>query len=64
MRMSIKALNGLLFTGLLSTILISCGGSTRKQSSGTGWKINDPKGGFQFNSAFKDQAGVPWISIC
>lgn len=61
MRMSIKALNGLLFTGLLSTILISCGGPTRKQSSGTGWKINDPKGGFQFNSAFKDQATGPGL---
>lgn len=59
--MSIKALNGLLFTGLLSTILISCGGPTRKQSSGTGWKINDPKGGFQFNSAFKDQATGPGL---
>ena len=35
----------------------SCGkkGSTKGGSSATGWKINDKKGGFQFNDKFKKQ---------
>ena len=39
----------------------SCGkkGSTKGGSSATGWKINDKKGGFQFNDKFKKQQTPP-----
>lgn len=54
----------LLFLGFLTTLIVSCGGPSKRNSSGTGWRINDPKGGFQFNSAFKQQetgAGLVFI---
>lgn len=39
-------------------------GSTKGGSSATGWKINDKKGGFQFNDKFKQQETPPgMISI-
>ena len=34
-------------------------GSTKGGSSATGWKINDKKGGFQFNDKFKKQQTPP-----
>jgi gliding motility-associated lipoprotein GldJ len=34
-------------------------GSTKGGSSATGWKINDKKGGFQFNDKFKQQETPP-----
>ena len=34
-------------------------GSTKGGSSATGWKINDKKGGFQFNDKFKKQVTPP-----
>ena len=34
-------------------------GSTKGGSSATGWKINDKKGGFQFNDKFKKQETPP-----
>ena len=34
-------------------------GSTKGASSATGWKINDKKGGFQFNDKFKKQETPP-----
>ena len=34
-------------------------GSTKGGSSATGWKINDKKGGFQFNDKFKKQENPP-----
>jgi len=34
-------------------------GSTKGSSSATGWKINDKKGGFQFNDKFKQQETPP-----
>ena len=39
-------------------------GSTKGGSTATGWKINDKKGGFQFNDKFKQQETPPgMISI-
>lgn len=61
MNMKKKAFSRLLFLGLISTFLASCGGPSRRQSSGTGWTMNNPKGGFQFNSAFKEQATGPGL---
>ncbi|MCB9425652.1 MAG: gliding motility lipoprotein GldJ [Flavobacteriales bacterium] len=45
------------------TLLVACGGKgpVRRQSTSTGWKINDPKGGFQFNSSFKEQIAGPGL---
>ena len=34
-------------------------GSTKGGSSATGWKINDKKGGFQFNEKYKQQENPP-----
>ncbi|RTY86596.1 gliding motility lipoprotein GldJ [Flavobacterium sp. GT3R68] len=52
---------------LLSLVIIlgftSCGkkSSTKGASTATGWKINDKKGGFQFNDKFKKQATAPGL---
>jgi gliding motility-associated lipoprotein GldJ len=35
--------------------------NSKSTSSATGWKINDKKGGFQFNSKFKKQATAPGL---
>ncbi|AXT21298.1 gliding motility lipoprotein GldJ [Flavobacteriaceae bacterium AU392] len=42
---------------ILSSFFYSCSKSSSSSSTsrGTGWKINDKKGGFQFNSNFKEQ---------
>ncbi len=47
-------------------ILIGASSCSKKSSSkagstATGWKINDKKGGFQFNSKFKKQATAPGL---
>jgi gliding motility-associated lipoprotein GldJ len=52
---------------LLSLVIIlgftSCSkkSSTKGASTATGWKINDKKGGFQFNDKFKKQATAPGL---
>ena len=52
---------------LLSLIVVlgfsSCSkkGSSKSASRGTGWKINDSKGGFQYASKFKKQATAPGL---
>jgi gliding motility-associated lipoprotein GldJ len=45
--------------------LASCSkkSSSKNVSSATGWKINDPKGGFQFNSSFDKQAPAPGLIL-
>ncbi len=52
---------------LLSLVIIfgftSCGkkSSSKNASTATGWKINDAKGGFQYNNKFKKQATAPGL---
>ncbi|MET0759337.1 MAG: gliding motility lipoprotein GldJ [Flavobacterium sp.] len=52
---------------LLSLVIIfgftSCGkkSSSKNASTATGWKINDKKGGFQYNNKFKKQATAPGL---
>lgn len=51
----------LFFSTLVLLGMASCGkkGSNKNVSSGTGWKINDRKGGFQHASNFKKQETPP-----
>jgi gliding motility-associated lipoprotein GldJ len=44
-------------------ITVSCSkmSNSTSSSSATGWKINDKKGGFQFNSKYKKQATAPGL---
>lgn len=51
----------LLVVMALTIGITSCSkkGSTKGGSSATGWKINDKKGGFQFNDKFKKQETPP-----
>ncbi len=37
--------------------------SSKNTSSATGWKINDPNGGFQYNSNFTKQATAPGLVL-
>ena len=37
--------------------------SSKNASSATGWKINDKKGGFQYNSKFKKQETAPGLVL-
>ncbi|RZJ65546.1 MAG: gliding motility lipoprotein GldJ [Flavobacterium sp.] len=52
---------------LLASVIVfgfaSCSksSSSKNTSSATGWKINDKKGGFQYNSKFKKQATAPGL---
>lgn len=48
---------------LLLLVVASCSkqSSSKGGSSATGWKINDKKGGFQYNSKFKKQATAPGL---
>jgi len=46
---------------LLGTASCSKQSSSKGGSSATGWKINDKKGGFQYNSKFKKQATAPGL---
>ena len=60
--MALKAL--LVLVLVLGFTNCSKQGSTKGGSSATGWKINDKKGGFQFNDKFKKQETPPgMISI-
>jgi gliding motility-associated lipoprotein GldJ len=55
----INCILGLLI--LLGTASCSKQSSSKGGSSATGWKINDKKGGFQYNSKFKKQATAPGL---
>jgi gliding motility-associated lipoprotein GldJ len=53
---------------LLTTVLFgfaSCSknSSSKNVSSATGWKINDPNGGFQYNSNFSKQETAPGLVL-
>ncbi|MFI2741992.1 gliding motility lipoprotein GldJ [Zhouia sp. PK063] len=39
----------------------SCNSSSKNVSDGTGWKINDKDGGFQYNTDFKEQVTAPGL---
>lgn len=48
-----KLLNFQVFAGLIvAASLVSCGNSNNNVSTATGWKINDSKGGFQYNTKY------------
>ena len=60
--------NKIMALNLLLTLVIvfgtaSCSkkSSSKSTSSATGWKINDKKGGFQYNSKFKKQETAPGL---
>ena len=42
-----------------SISLINCGDSSQFRSPSTGWKVNDMKGGFYYNTNFKNQETAP-----
>jgi gliding motility-associated lipoprotein GldJ len=49
---------------LALTVIItfaSCSNKNSNVSAATGWKINDPKGGFQYNSKYRKQAPGPGL---
>ncbi|WP_438965924.1 gliding motility lipoprotein GldJ [Flavobacterium sp.] len=56
----IKALHVFLAVAFIASFT-SCSkkGSSKGASSATGWKVNDKKGGFQYNSKFKQQETPP-----
>jgi len=62
-----KANKNVVITGFLGLALLLGAASCSKQSSSksgsaaTGWKVNDKKGGFQYNSKFKKQATAPGL---
>ena len=43
------------------TTSCSKGSGSKNTSATTGWKINDPKGGFQYNSNYKQQVAAPGL---
>ena len=47
----------------LSFVVFSCkrSSSSKNSSRATGWKINDKKGGFQYNTNFKEQETAPGL---
>ena len=47
----------------ISFIVFSCkrSSSSKNSSRATGWKINDKKGGFQYNTDFKEQETAPGL---
>ena len=49
----------LLLLAAASTLLINCGDSSQFRSPSTGWKVNDMKGGFYYNTNFKNQETAP-----
>jgi len=62
--MALKVLLVLVLALALGFTGCSKKGSTKGGSTATGWKINDKKGGFQFNDKFKQQETPPgMISI-
>ena len=61
--------NKILTVKLMLTIAVlfgfaSCSkqSSSKDKSSATGWKINDKKGGFQYNNKFKKQETPPGMT--
>ena len=62
-----KANKIMIIKALLTMVIVlgisSCSkkSSSKGGSTATGWKINDKKGGFQFNSKFKKQATAPGL---
>lgn len=55
----------LMLTMALVVGVTSCSknSSSKNASSATGWKINDKKGGFQYNSKFKKQETAPGLVL-
>ena len=54
----------LMLTAALVVGVTSCSkNSSKNSSSATGWKINDKKGGFQYNSKFKKQETAPGLVL-
>ena len=55
----------LMLTAALVVGVTSCSknSSSKNASSATGWKINDKKGGFQYNSNFKKQETAPGLVL-
>ena len=53
-----------LFAGLLTAALLaSCGNSNKNVSTATGWKINDSKGGFQYNTKYEEHTPHGMVPI-
>ena len=50
---------------VVCTSIVGCKRSSRSGNvdSATGWKINDKKGGFQYNSKFKKQETAPGLVL-
>ena len=46
---------------LLGTASCSKQSSSKSGSSATGWKVNDKKGGFQYNNKYKKQEAAPGL---
>ena len=55
----------LLFSLMVALGFTSCSkkSSSKNTSAGTGWKINDPNGGFQYNSSFTKQETAPGLIL-
>lgn len=55
----------LMLTAALVVGVTSCSknSSSKNASTATGWKINDKKGGFQYNSKFKKQETAPGLVL-
>jgi gliding motility-associated lipoprotein GldJ len=60
--------NKIMMTRALFSLIVLVGfascsknSSSKNVSSATGWKINDPKGGFQYNSSFTKQETAPGL---
>ena len=55
----------LMLTAALVVGVTSCSknSSSKNASSATGWKINDKKGGFQYNAKFKKQETAPGLVL-
>ncbi len=48
-----------LISFIFLSILYGCGNTTEFKSSSTGWKVNDKKGGFYYNTNFEKQQTAP-----
>ena len=56
-------LSKLFFIVAVTVSLTACNKSSKygNTSRGTGWKINDKEGGFQYNTKFKEQETAPGL---
>lgn len=59
--MAVKLMLSLALVGGLASC--SKNSSSRNASSATGWKINDKKGGFQYNTKYKKQQAAPGLVL-